>query len=143
MTASIRESILAAIATALDDIDGVDGRVYRSRTEPVIRMDTPAILIEPVRDSAGQPNINNYQWDLLVRVNVISRGDIPDQVVDTVVADIHAALHADATLGGLCLDLQAVGTNFEMVDGDQPIGIIASDFQIMYRTKFNDLTSAN
>lgn len=142
MTASIRESILAAIATALDNIDGVDDRVYRSRTEPVIRMDTPAILIEPVRDSAEQPVCSYIMWNLLVRINVISRGDIPDQVVDTVVADVHAAL-ASNNLGGLCLDVQAVGTNFEMIDGDQPIGIIASDFQIMYRTKDNDLTSAN
>ena len=33
MTPTRREQILSAIATALADTDGVDGRVYRSRVE--------------------------------------------------------------------------------------------------------------
>ena len=49
-----RESILAAIATALVGTTGVSTRIYRSRVEPIARGESPAIVIEPINDIAQQ-----------------------------------------------------------------------------------------
>ena len=49
-----RESILAAIATALDGTTGVGTRIYRSRVEPLSRAESPAVVIEPVSDTPEQ-----------------------------------------------------------------------------------------
>ena len=43
-----RESILAAIRTALTNTTGVSTRIYRSRVEPLARGELPAIVVEPV-----------------------------------------------------------------------------------------------
>jgi hypothetical protein len=47
-----RETILAAVRTALTGTTGVSTRIYRSRVEPISRGESPAIVVEPVSDSA-------------------------------------------------------------------------------------------
>jgi hypothetical protein len=135
-----RESILAAIATALAGTTGVSTRIYRSRTEAFTRAESPALLIEPVQDIAQQMTLNNYEWSLLVRVTVIARGDIPDQQADATIQSLHSKISADLTLGGLCQDVQAMTVQYDFLDGDQPMGLIACDYNIKYRTVLNDLT---
>jgi hypothetical protein len=75
-----RETILAAIRTALTGTTGVNTRIYRSRVEPLARQESPAIVVEPVSDSAEQNTaLPTLDWSLTVRVAIIVRGDIPDQ----------------------------------------------------------------
>jgi hypothetical protein len=73
-----RETILAAIRTALTGTTGVSTRIYRSRVEPLARQESPAIVVEPVSDSAEQNTaLPTLDWSLTVRVAIIVRGDIP------------------------------------------------------------------
>ena len=93
-----RESILAAIATALVGTTGVSTRIYRSRVEPITRGESPAIVIEPISDSAQQNTaLPTLDWSLVVRVAVIVRGNIPDQLADPTVESLHTKMMADAT----------------------------------------------
>ena len=52
--ATKRETILAAIRTALTGTTGVGTRIYRSRVEPIAREESPAIVVEPLIDTASQ-----------------------------------------------------------------------------------------
>lgn len=135
-----RELILAAIATALTGTTGVSTRIYRSRTEAFTRAETPALLIEPVQDLARQDTINNYQWELLVRITVIARGDTPEQQVDSTLQDMHSKLFSDNTLGGLAQDIDSVSVQFDYQDGDQPMGLVMCDYRVRYRTTINAIT---
>jgi hypothetical protein len=75
-----RENILAAVRTALTGTTGVSTRIYRSRVEPLARSESPAIVVEPVSDTAAQNTaLPTLDWSLTVRVAIIVRGDIPDQ----------------------------------------------------------------
>jgi hypothetical protein len=47
MTTTKREQILAAVASVLAAAAGVQGRVYRSRQEPLSRNESPSVVIEP------------------------------------------------------------------------------------------------
>ena len=141
--ATKRETILAAIRTALTGTTGVSSRIYRSRVEPLARGESPAIVVEPVNDTAQQnTSLPTLDWSLTVRVAVIVRGAIPDQLADPIVESLHAKLMADLTLGGVAIDVQPQGVNFEMVEADQPAGVISCDYLIRYRTSVTNLATS-
>ena len=137
-----RETILAAIRTALIGTTGVGTRIYRSRVEPLARQESPAIVVEPVSDTAEQnTSLPTLDWSLTVRVAVIVRGDIPDQLGDPIVEDAHSKIMADLTLGGYAIDVQPQSVNFDFMEADQPAGVIMMDYLVRYRTSVADLSS--
>jgi hypothetical protein len=138
-----RETILAAVRTALTGTTGVSTRIYRSRVEPMARAESPAIVVEPVSDVAEQnTSLPTLDWSLTVRVAVIVRGAIPDQVADPIIESLHSKLMADLTLGGYAIDIQPQSVSFEMVEADQPAGVISCDYLIRYRTSVTNLATA-
>ena len=137
-----REQVLTAIRIALTGTTGVGTRIYRSRVEPLARQESPAIVIEPITDQAQQnTSLPTLDWSLTVRIAVIVRGAIPDQLADVTVQSMHAKLMADLTLGGVAYDVQPSLVNFELVEADQPAGVIACDYVVRYRTQVADLTA--
>lgn len=137
---SIRETILSTLVSTLSAAPSVGAPVYRSRVTPLSRGETPAIVVEPVQDSANQVVIPKLDWSLLVRVSVIVRGDVPDQVGDSIVAAVHSKMMQDLTLSGLCYDIQPQSTSFELIDADNSAGVISSDFLVLYRTSLTDIS---
>lgn len=137
-----RETILAAVRTALTGTTGVSTRIYRSRVEPITRGESPAIVIEPISDTAQQnTSLPTLDWSMTVRIAVIVRGNIPDQVADPIVESLHSKLMADLTLGGYAIDVQPQGVTFELAEADQPSGVIACDYVVRYRTSVTNLAS--
>ena len=137
-----RETILAAIRTALIGTTGVSTRIYRSRVEPLARGESPAIVVEPVSDTAAQNTaLPTLDWSLTVRVAIIVRGDIPDQLADPIVASAHSKIMADLTLGGYAIDVQPQSVSFDLMEADQPAGVIMMDYLVRYRTSVADLSS--
>ena len=104
------------------------------------RGETPAVIVEPVQDSASQPVIPKLDWMLTVRVSVIVRASIPDQAADSILQAIHTKMTADLTLSGLAYDVQPTSTAWEFVESDVPTGMITYDFMVLYRTALQDLT---
>lgn len=137
-----REQVLTAIRTALTGTVGVGTRIYRSRVEPLARQESPAIVIEPITDQAQQNTaLPTLDWSLTVRIAVIVRGNIPDQLADATVSSMHTKLMTDLTLGGVAYDVQPSLVNFELVEADQPAGVISCDYVVRYRTQVADLTA--
>ena len=136
-----RENILTAVRTALTGTSGVGNRIYRSRVEPMARAESPAIVVEPVNDTAQEnTSLPTIDWSLTVRVAVVVRGVIPDQIADPIVADMHSKLMADLTLGGYAIDIQPISVQFDMVEADQPAGVVSCNYLIRYRTSVSNLT---
>lgn len=138
--ASKRETILQRIVTALAGTSGVGSRIYRSRVEPLARGEAPAIVVEPVSDSATQDTLGTLRWTMNVRVAVIVRGAVPDQLADPVMLDVHSKLMADATLDGYAIDLLPTTVSFESIEADQPAGVVSAEFAVTYRTALNSLS---
>ncbi len=136
-----RERILRAITTALTPTAGVNGRVYRSRVTAVQRAESPAIVVEPINDTPTQnTSLPTLDWRMRVRVSVIVRGDVPDQLADGVIEDMHARMVRDLSLGGYAIDVQPDEVSFNLVDADQPAGVIFNDYIIQYRTSVASLS---
>jgi len=140
--ATKREQILAAVATALTGTTGVSNRIYRSRVTAMQRAESPAIIIEPISDTPSQnTSLPTLDWRFRVRIIVIVRGDVPDQLADPIIESMHAKMVADLTLGGLAIDVQPDEVSFNMVDGDQPAGVIFNDYIVQYRTSVASLAT--
>jgi hypothetical protein len=137
-----REQVLTAIRTALTGTTGVGTRIYRSRVEPLTRQESPAIVVEPVSDSAEQNTaLPTLDWSLTVRVAIIVRGDVPDQVADPIIESAHAKIMADLSLGGYAIDVQPIGVTFDLQEADQPAGVIMMDYLVRYRTNVANLAT--
>jgi hypothetical protein len=137
-----RETILAAVRTALTGTTGVNTRIYRSRVEPIAREESPAIVVEPLNDTASQnTSLPTLDWAMTVRVTVIVRGAVPDQQADPIVESLHSRLMADLTLGGYAIDIQPIGVTFVFTEADGAAGEIQCDYRVLYRTSVANLAS--
>ena len=92
---STRESILAAVATALAGVAG--GRIYRTRREQLGTL--PAIIIEPQSERADEAVLGRTDRSLDVAINVYAKGDTPDTAADATLAAAWSALAAAPALG--------------------------------------------
>ncbi len=137
-----RESILADIAASLAGTVQVGSRIYRSRVEAIARAESPAIVIEPISDDPEfSLRLDRLDWRLSVKISVIVRSSIPDQAADPIVDDIHSKITADNTLGGYALDIEPRAVGFEIIEADQPAGVISMNYLIKYRTTVTDLSA--
>ena len=140
---SKRERIIAQLKTSLSGTTGVSDRIYRSRVEPLTNGESPAIVIEPVTD---EPTINSstylkINWSLRIRIVVIVRGTIPDNISDTIVESLFTKVLNDPTVGGLAIDIRPATQSFEILEADQPAGVITCEFEIDYQTSYNNLST--
>ena len=136
-----RESILAAIRTTLTDTVGVGTRMYMTRVDPVARLESPAIIVQPIRDVCVQnTSLPKLDWTMTVRITIIERADIPDQAADDTVESVHSKVMNDLTLGGYAHDVVPVRTEFEFLEADKALGLIGCEFEIRYRTELADLS---
>lgn len=137
-----RENILATLRTTLTGTTGVSTRIYRSRVEPISRGESPAIVLEPVSDQAlTDVSFCKTDWSLTVRVSVIVRGAIPDQQADPIIESLHSKLLADLTVGGYAMSIEPQSVQFDMLEADQPSGVISCDYLIRYRTSTTNLAA--
>ena len=136
-----RESILAAIATALVGTTQVGSRIYRSRVEAFARNEAPAIVIEPAADTASDPPISNchIDWRLTVDIAVYTRGAVPETLAAPIIADMHSKLLADRTLGGLAMDIWPVTVQHQREQADAAAGWTICSYQVRYRSGLTDL----
>ncbi len=138
---TIREQILVFITTALADTTGVSGRVYRSRVEALSRDEAPAIVIEPGPDRANVVATCKLDWTMDLLVVVHTRGQIPDQLADPIVADAHSKLMADRSIGGLAIDIVPTLSDPQRDKADLTSLWQVLTYQVRYRTAIDDLTS--
>ena len=141
--ASKREQILAKIRTNLTGTTGVGTRIYRSRVEPMTRGETPSLVLEFVTD---EPTVNSatylkLDWTLRVRVVVVVRSQTPDTTADPTIESLHTKIVSDPTLGGLAIDVRPLTVTFDVVEADQPAGVISCEYEIDYRSSYNDLST--
>ena len=138
-----REAILSRLITQLAGTVGVGTRIYRSRVTPVSRDEGAVLIVEPISDSC-ETRRDKFQWTLNVRLSVIVRGSATqtaDQAADATVKSIHDKVISDITLNGNAIDMTPRNVNFDLIDGDQPSGVVSCDYIIIYQTSTTDLST--
>ena len=137
-----REQILAKIKTELTGTTGVGTRIYRNRVSALAKSETPSIVLEFITDDPTVRNgtIDILNWTLRIRVVVIVRHRTPDTKADATVQSLHSKIVADPTLGGVSIDVRPSTVTFEAVEADTPAGIVTCEYEIDYRSAYNNLT---
>ena len=138
-----RELILAKLKTQLAGTSGVGTRIYRSRVTPVSRDEGAVLIFEPIADNC-EIRRNNLQWTLQIRLSIITRCSKTktlDQAADPIVKSIHTKIMSDITIGGNAIDVTPRSVTFDLVDGDQPSGVVSLDYIIIYQTLTTDLST--
>ena len=138
-----REAILSRLITQLAGTAGVGTRIYRSRLTPVSRSEGAVLIVEPISDSC-ETRRDVFQWTLNVRLSVVVRGtatQTADQAADAIVKSIHDKISSDITLNGNAIDTTPRNVSFDLIDGDQPSGVISLDYIIIYQTSTSDLST--
>lgn len=139
--ATRREAILDALLAKLATVSNV--AEYRSRLDPVDRSEGIAALLYPESESTQDSGIGQTLIRrLTVRVDVIARGAVPDEVADTAVGACHAAIMADTTLAGACVAIEEAGIDWEMESADQDAVRVSRRYDVVYSVKLNDDTLA-
>lgn len=136
-----REQILAKVKTILTSTTGINKRIYRNRVEPFAREESPSIVVEFSSDNPSLRNRDFIDWTLSIRVIVICRHKNPDTKADATVESLHTKLVADQTLGGLAIDVRPLSVDFQSIEADTPAGIYTCNYEIDYRSTYNDLST--
>ena len=84
----------------------------------VIDLNIDPSVSDTVEQNTSLPTLDH---SLTVRVSVIVRGDVPDNVADPTVESLHSKVMADLTVNNLAIDVQPSDTSFELLDADQPV----------------------
>ena len=138
---TLRENILDDIVSSLAGTTNVGTRIYRSRVVPLQRGESPALVVEAISDTPEQnTSLPTLDWTLRIRIVVIERADVPDQAADDTIEDLHSKLMADLTLGGQAIDVRPAQTSFQLLEADEPAGVIFCEYEIRYRSEVDDLT---
>lgn len=138
---SKRETILAAAKAALVSVTGVtDAHVYRSRAAAFARAESPALALEPINDTADNPNIHRLEWTLHFQVVAIFRDDVPDQAADATLVSVHSKIMGNATLLNLCTNLLPVSVDWQIVQADKTLAVVTMQFSASYQTDVNSIS---
>jgi hypothetical protein len=129
---SLRESVLAAIATTLASAGVAGGRVYRSRQAAVGTL--PAVTIEPATEQVIEIVLGALDHTLTVEITILASGDTPDNAADATLEAAISALTADRTLGlGSAVQVQA-GYDIRWDFDDFDMARVTAGIQIHMRT---------
>lgn len=144
--AHVRQQIRAALKTQLAGLDTTGGNVFENRVHNVPRDTLPALLISVESEDAERLS---QAGDLLRTASIVVEaraegGDTLDDTLDTICAEVEAAIAADRTLGGLAKDTQPTGTDIPPFDGDVSprSGMARMTFAVAYVTAAGDAETA-
>jgi len=137
----LRQQIREALADALGDQPTSATRIYTSRVYPFdalpcLAVYTPSEERDEDADVQGGPEVRK----LVLRVECRAEStDGVDDALDTLCAEVEAAVYADPGLAGLAMDTRLLATTIELSDeGKQPTGLAVMDFETFYEVNASD-----
>ncbi len=146
MQNSIREQILQRMLEVLRPVaEAQSATLHRSPTVAISREHCPALVVFAEGDAIVERANDRVTRELTVKLFAVARAIPPvdpESEADRLLTAAHAALFQDANLGGLCLGIRELDSDFEVEDADAVAAAIPARYQISYRTLANDLTQS-
>lgn len=146
----VRQQIRSAIITQVTSLTTTGTNVFEHRVYPLAEDDLPALVVSTSSEGAsmatigGMGSVASLERGLSVSIEgyVKATSDVA-QTLDTIAEEIEVALGDDETLGGLVESIELSGTTIDITaDGDQPVGVIKLDYEVVYRTTTGDPSTA-
>ena len=140
----VRHRIRDAIKSRLIGLPLTENRVYASHVYPIDML--PAISVFAASEAVTEyydsldDVVQRHERDLEMRIEIRERGTASmDGRLDSIAAQVEAALAADRLLGGLAVDMRLRDTTIELSgDSEQPAGLATLRYAVMYRVLASD-----
>lgn len=145
--AHVRQSIRDNAVTACTGLSTTGSNVYRSRVYPLGEGKLPGLVVYTASEDVEHNRIDRPR-DLDRTVSLVVEAIVRatanyDTTLDTICAEVEAAMATDVTRGGYAKDCKLTSSAFDFSDdGDRPIAMAAMTFDIEYRTAENAATTA-
>lgn len=143
----VRQSIRDNVVTAVTGLSTTGSNVFRTRVYPLEHGDLPGLCVYANAEVSEVDTLNSTRSlertvDIIVDAYVRATANY-DNTLDTICAEVEAALATDVTRGANAKDTKLISTDIEYSDdGDRPIGMAQMTFQVVYRTAINNATTA-
>ena len=140
--AHVRKQIRDNIITILTGLSTTGANVFASRAYPIQSAATPGLCIYTSSEQVEALSIKpprGLARSLEVSVEAYVESAAPDDVLDTIAAEIEAAMTTDLTRGGTARDTQLTSFDADFAgEGENPVVVGRFVFEIMYSTLETD-----
>lgn len=135
--------IVAALVVKLQAAPAVSTQVDRARLRPVKDDQASAVV---VRIAASNPERfailgGPTDWDTEIAIECYARSATlaADEAVDALLAAVWAKLAQDTTLGGLVMDLNPTGLEYDFALGADNMACATLALRVLHRTTYSTL----
>lgn len=139
---TIHQQIVGRIAAALLDTTPAGGNVFRDRTVPITRDETPCINIRRVREQKESVSRAVDSAVFTVNVCVHVRGEPWTDVADPIAVQVHRVLCSDQQLAQLAAGVRNTGVEWDDHDADESAGCLTLEYQFRYTVRASDITNS-
>jgi hypothetical protein len=143
--AHVRQSIRSNIETTLTGLTTTGSRVYASRVYPIQSAGMPGLCIYTSSETIEAQTIKPPRGlirSLEVSVEAYVENASADDTLDTICAEVEAAMTTDLTRGGYAKDTRLVSFEAEFAgEGEKPVVVGRLLFEILYSTSEADAES--
>lgn len=123
-----------AVITRVTGLATTGTRVHSYRVNPLESIgDLPALIVRTVSDEAVESTVHSpAQYERIVDVTVMAyaaaNADL-DDTLDVIRKEVETALGNPLLLGGVAIDVQYRGSDFDLTDGERAAGELQMRFQ--------------
>jgi len=132
--------------SAVTGLNTTGANVFPSRVYPIAAGKMPGLCVYTLSETIEPQSLRPPRG--LVRVLEISveayvEGSTSDDVLDTICAEIEAAVAVDITRGGKARDTILVSFEADFADGERPLVVGRLTYQVTYSTAETNATQAS
>ena len=130
-----RQQIRQSAATAVTGLTTTGARVYQSRLHTLRDSNLPCLLVNS-DDEEIETDLNLLTRRLELKIRAVAKATADlDDALDTMAAEVEAALAPGITAGGKKLFPMLTGIQVDMVDEiEKPAGVITLSYSVPYFT---------
>lgn len=136
MANHLRRQIREAAATLVTGLATTASRVYQMRIYPLQAAELPGLLVFTNDEAAARmtfpaPSLIERRLDLVIEGYAKATSNL-DDTLDGIAKEVEVAIAGDHTLGGKAKSTTLRSTQVQMVEADQPIGMVRLTFEVVY-----------
>ena len=144
--AHVRQQIRDQVATTITGL-ATGATVYKMRKFSLDDSALPALVVYSNDESSNLVTVGsrtlNRSVSIVVEAMALGSSATIFDTIDTMCAEVEAAMAADFTVGGLAKSTILRGTDTDVnTEGDKAIGVASMNFEVQYVTSIGDAETA-
>lgn len=141
MANHLRRQIREAAAARVTGLGTTASRVFQMRIYPLQAAELPGLLVFTNDETAqrmtlGAPSILERRLELVIEGFAKATSNL-DDTLDGIAKEVEVAIAGDHGLGGLAKSTTLRSTAVQMVEADQPLGMVRLVFEVVYMAREN------